>query len=163
MKPTYWLLAGGLLLATSAQAQLGVRAGGNFSLYAEHGSVNAHSARVAGQLGYQAGIFDELALGQRWALVPEVQFSRECQYLHRAGESYSTYYINDGSYLVDDYRASLSFLNLPVLLRRYVGPVYLEAGPQLSVLVGGRSVGTTQHIQPSPYGNFLYAHSEAIN
>lgn len=163
MKLTYWLLAGGLLLATRAQAQLGVRAGGNFSLYTEHWSVNAHQARVVGQLGYQVGIFDELALGPRWALVPEVQFSRESQYFHRSGNSGDHYYINDGTYLLDDYRVGLSFLNLPVLLRRYIGPVYLEAGPQLSVLVGGRGVGTTQHVQLSPYGNFFFGRPEAIN
>jgi hypothetical protein len=37
------------------------------------------------------------------------------------------------------YNQSLSHLSLPLLLRATVGAFYLEAGPQVSLLVGGRT------------------------
>ncbi|RZJ93292.1 MAG: hypothetical protein EOO60_04940, partial [Hymenobacter sp.] len=46
--------------------------------------------------------------------------------------------------MVSDYDLNLSYLNLPVLLRMALGPVYLEAGPQASLLIGGRGQGTTK-------------------
>jgi hypothetical protein len=41
-----------------------------------------------------------------------------------------------------DYQLRLSYLSVPVLFRVNLGPVYVEAGPQVSVLVQGRQVGT---------------------
>jgi len=38
--------------------------------------------------------------------------------------------------------------NVPVLLRLTLGPVYLEAGPQASILLGGRETGYTSIAGP---------------
>lgn len=91
------------------------------------------------QLGYQLGVYYEAALSKRFFLMPEVQFSREQQ---RVTETSSTS-LADASY-TSEYRVNLSYVNVPVLLRAALGPVYLEAGPQLSVLVGGRGTGQTE-------------------
>ena len=42
------------------------------------------------------------------------------------------------------YHLSWSYLNLSLVERATLGPVHLEAGPQVSLLVGGRGVGQTE-------------------
>jgi hypothetical protein len=161
MKRSFLVLAGCSLLAGKAQAQLGVRAGGNLAYLRENFSRNAFPTSVIARVGYQVGLYYELPMGARWALVPEVQFSRESQQLRKEGVGYDTYFISDGSYLIHDYQASFSYLNVPVLLRRTIGPAYLEIGPQVSLLVGGQGSGETRHVAPSVYNN-LYARPEPI-
>ena len=78
---------------------------------------------------------------------PEVQCSRESQQLRKEGYGFDDYYTPTHTYLIHDYHVSLSFLNVPVLVRRTFGPVYVEAGPQGSVLVGGRGRGETRSIE----------------
>lgn len=79
-----------------------------------------------------------MPLTKRLSLLPEVQYSRERVQL-------TTY---DNNFAILEYfgrtdsRLTMSYLNLPVLLRATFGPVYVEAGPQGSVLLGGREEGT---------------------
>ncbi|RZK41116.1 MAG: PorT family protein [Hymenobacter sp.] len=163
MKYLVFVLAGGSLLASEAHAQLGVRAGANLAYLHENFSRNAFATSTIARVGYQVGVYYELPLGKHWALVPEVQFSRESQQLRKEGVGYSTYFINDGSFLIHDYQASFSYLNVPVLLRRSIGPAYLEVGPQVSLLVGGQGSGETRHVADSPYYNGFYVTYEPIN
>jgi hypothetical protein len=139
-----FLLAASLLLATSAHAQLGVRVGGNFSGQIENPFqhlLGGNSLKINGRLGYQLGLTYRLPLSQHWAVVPELQFSRERELV-----SLSSDYPTLRSQA--DYRLNLSYLNVPVLLRFVIGPVYLEAGPQASLLVGGRGQGTLSFSGP---------------
>jgi len=50
------------------------------------------------------------------------------------------------------YHQSLSYLNLPVLLRVAAGAFYVEAGPQLSLLVGGQVEGNGSFTRGGVYG-----------
>lgn len=152
-----------MLLARTAQAQFGVRAGGNLAALREIFSRNAFATTTIPRIGYQAGVYYAQALGQRWQLVPEIAFSRESQQLRKEGNGYLGYYIPDGSYLIHDYQVTFSYLTVPLLLRRQLGPAYVEAGPQGSVLVGGRGTGETRHVALSPYNNGLYATGEPID
>jgi hypothetical protein len=161
MNHSLLILAGCSLLAGEAHAQIGVRAGGNLAYLRENFSRNALPTSVIARIGYQVGLYYEVAMGTHWALVPEVQFSRESQQLRKEGVGYDTYFINDGNYLIHDYQASFSYLNVPVLLRRTIGPAYLEVGPQVSLLVGGQGNGETRHVTLSVYNN-LYARPEPI-
>ncbi|RZL15656.1 MAG: PorT family protein [Hymenobacter sp.] len=93
-------------------------------------------------------------------LHPQLPLSpRESQQLRKEGYGFDDYYTPTHTYLLHDYRVSLSFLNVPVLVRRTFGPVYVEAGPQGSVLVGGRGRGETRSIG----GQFGYVTREDIN
>jgi hypothetical protein len=140
MKRFLLLLSSGLLLTGSASAQIGVRAGGNLLGFSKSDKlVGAGNVENHARLGYQVGVYYQAALSKRLSVVPEVQFSREQQ---RVTET-SSLSLADASY-ASEYRLSLSYLNVPVLLRAALGPVYLEAGPQLSVLVGGRGTGQTE-------------------
>lgn len=140
MKRFLLLVTGGLLLTGSASAQLGLRAGGNLLSFSKSGQVvGAASVQSHARPGYQVGVYYEAALSKRFSVVPEVQFSREQQ---RITET-SSASLADASY-ISEYRLNLSYLSVPVLLRAALGSVYLEAGPQLSVLVGGRGTGQTE-------------------
>jgi hypothetical protein len=139
-----FFLSASLLLATSAHAQLGVRVGGNFSGQIANPFqhlLGGNSLKTNGRLGYQLGVTYRLPLSPHWALVPELQFSRE-----RESVSLSSDYPTLSSQA--DYRLNLSYLNVPVLFRFSLGPVYLEAGPQASFLVGGRGQGTLSFSGP---------------
>lgn len=119
------LLSGSLLLASPVRAQLGLRVGGNLLRIA------SDSLTTGRRVGYQVGLFYQVPLTKRLSLVPEVQLSRERVHVH-SGESSS---------VRTAYQLGFYYLNLPVLARLALGPVYLEAGPQLSWLVGGRGEG----------------------
>lgn len=141
MKHLLCLLGGSLLLAATAHAQAGLRVGGTLAHLTTKGEVPASyyiDASNSAKLGYQVGIFYQVPLGQLLSLVPEVQFSRERVHLTA----------RDNNYAVPEYfgytdsRLSMSYLVVPILLRASFGPVYVEAGPQGSLLIGGREVGT---------------------
>lgn len=138
MRHFFSLLSVGLLLTTTAYAQLGLRAGG--SLAGQTTNPFAHlsggsSLTTSSALGYQLGLTYRLPWRRHWALVPELQFSRERE--QASIRTYDQFYGSEANYEVN-----LSYLNAPVLLRLTLGPIYLEAGPQLSLLIGGHAQGT---------------------
>ncbi|MBJ6142185.1 porin family protein [Hymenobacter sp. BT559] len=135
------LLAGSLLLSGSVYAQAGLRVGGTWMDIAKslfEVRKGAASMDTNSQFGYHLGIYYQVPLTKRLSIVPELQFSRERQ--HATVENN-----NDPSYgSISEYELRLSYLYLPVLARATFGPVYLEAGPQFSWLVGGHGEGTIQ-------------------
>ncbi|RZL07127.1 MAG: PorT family protein [Hymenobacter sp.] len=138
MKRFFLLLGSSLLLTGTAYAQLGARIGANLLNFSQESTYNDASTSATSRVGYQVGVYYQQPLTKRFSLVPEVQFSRE--QAHVDVESFT----NPQNYLRGDYRLRLSYLNVPVLLRLALGPVYIEAGPQASLLVGGRGQGQTQ-------------------
>jgi hypothetical protein len=141
MKHLLSLLGGSLLLAATAHAQVGLRVGGTLAHLTTKGEVQDKyyiEASNSAKLGYQVGLFYQVPLSKRLSLVPEVQFSRERVQLTA----------RDNTFVVPEYfgytdsRLSMSYLVVPILLRASFGPVYVEAGPQGSLLLGGKEVGT---------------------
>lgn len=130
------LTLSGLLVASAGYAQIGVRLGGNIANFRTT-SGEVFTSSTISRSGYQAGIFYRVPLTRRLALVPEVQYSRE-----RLTYAQASYGIVD-SYFNGESRQYLSYLNVPVLLRVTLGPVYVEAGPQGGFLLGGRQEGFT--------------------
>lgn len=133
------LLGGGLLLSPLAHAQFGLRVGGTLTHLTTKDpdrSVSQTTATTDAKLGYEAGIYYQVKLGQRVSVVPEVQFSHENAGLHAFRSNAA-----DGGYQ-GDYALSLNYLNVPLLVRVKLGPVYVEAGPQISLLAGGSEKGT---------------------
>lgn len=140
MKQFLLVLSSSLLLTGSAVAQVGLRVGGSLSRFSTPTSLlGAAEVHSRARLGYAVGVYYQVALTPRLSLVPELQFSREYQ---RVTET-SSPSLADASYQ-STYRLSWSYLNLPLVVRATWGPVYLEAGPQVSLLVGGRGVGQTE-------------------
>jgi hypothetical protein len=139
MKRLLLLLASGLLAASTAQAQIGLRVGGTWMEFSKPLTqrVGAASVKTSSQLGYLVGVSYQVPLGKRFSLVPEAQFSHERQQVNV--DSNGSPSIGSQS----DYHLRLSYFNVPVLAQLSLGPVYLEAGPQVSLLVGGRGEGIT--------------------
>jgi hypothetical protein len=149
-----------LLVANSAQAQLGIRAGGNTAILTKGQRQSDDNPLTRRQLGYQVGLYYQVALTKRLSLVPEVQFSREIMHVNYtalppAGVSYF-----EGP-PHSEYEQSFSYLNLPILLRASLGPVYLEAGPQLSLLIGGRA--QSNQSANSIVGNYVAVNAGATS
>jgi len=148
------LLSGGLLLAGTAHAQLGVRAGG--SLTNLHTTNGANLRNASGSLaGYQVGLTYQLPLSKVLAFVPEVQYSRERHTLRQ-----ETYAVSDVGYTAD-LRYRLDYLNVPLLVRATWGPVYLEAGPQVSLALAAHRDGTVYSTNWG--GNSTYALNDDIS
>ena len=129
------LILAGLLLAGGAHAQFGLRAGANYAAPAMKARGQYQSANAAGRLGYQAGAFYEQRLAGPWSLLPEVQLSQQ-----KTAVAVRSGYI-DYAYEAA-YTLRLTSLNLPVLLRRYFGRFYAEAGPQVGFLLKAHEEGT---------------------
>lgn len=140
MKQLLSFVAGSLLVANAAHAQVGLRAGGTLAhlrTQSELSNPYYSEASNSAKLGYEVGIFYQVPLGTRLSLVPEVQFSRERVHVTA----------RDNNFTIMEYfgrtdsRLAMSYLTVPVLLRASFGPLYVEAGPQASMLLGGREVG----------------------
>jgi len=124
-----------LLLAGAAQAQFGIRVGGNVATLSTKTDSEFFRADAKGRTGYQMGVFYEQKFTDRLSLVPEVQFSRQA--INLKAEEFG---IADGGYDAD-YLLRLSYLNVPVLVRATFGRFYVEAGPQLGVLQSAHEKG----------------------
>jgi hypothetical protein len=130
------LMAGLLLLGSSAaRAQLGFRAGGNFTLLSPASLVEEYGeAHTTGRAGFVLGVFYEQPLRGRWSLAPELHYSYQQQQLD------TRQWMSEGSYQVH-YRLSLGYVNLPMLARATFGKWYVELGPQLGVLAYAHEKG----------------------
>jgi hypothetical protein len=137
-----------LLLPSMAKAQGGMRIGSTLMGPVTKTWADGSSLKTNGQLGYHVGYYYQHKLTKRLSLVPEVQFSREqaqvtlkrySQLVLMGGATYI------GQTVQGQYRLQVSYVNLPVVARFALGPVYVEAGPQVSVLVGGQGKGQTSH------------------
>lgn len=138
MKLTFLALGSSLLLAGSAHAQLGVRVGGSAAVFTKGARISDENPATRRRAGYQIGLYYQVPLTAHLALVPEVQFSRESFAVKYtpALPAGVVYYEGPPQ---SKYNQSLSYFNLPVLLRASLGAFYVEGGPQFSLLAGGRA------------------------
>jgi hypothetical protein len=160
MKRALFILGGGLLLASSAHAQLGVRVGGNVAAFTEGARVSDGNPDTHRRAGYQIGLYYQIPLTAHLALVPEVQFSHERFHVNYVSlpPLGAQYYEGPPR---SEYAQSLSYLNLPILLRASLGAFYLEAGPQFSLLAGGRA--EDDHIEHGIIYNYLSVNADATD
>lgn len=130
-----------LLLSETAQAQIGIRAGANYTTLSAERHNNSSFGSADGRTGFQAGIFYEKRLSAHFSLVPEVQFSRQ-----RLDFTAWNYDLTEG--YSSSYQTALSYLSVPVLLRATLGRFYLEAGPQVGLLLAAHEKGTLDKASP---------------
>ncbi|MBX0292632.1 PorT family protein [Hymenobacter sp. HSC-4F20] len=122
MKRTLLLLLV-LLLAATAHAQLGLKAGINAAVL---DGDNLGSTSTKYKTYYHAGIFYEADLIGPISIQPELLYSLQ-------GSSFKD--------ALGNYNAKLHYLNLPVLAKVTVGPVFVEAGPQFGFLLSKDASG----------------------
>lgn len=122
-----------LLAAGHAQAQVGIKAGINGAVL--DGQNIDMDTRY--KTTYHAGIFVRLPVIGPLSVQPEVLYSLQGSQFRSALANYDT---------------KLHYLNVPVLARVKVGPVFAEAGPQFGVLLGAREDGTLRISAADGYG-----------
>jgi hypothetical protein len=115
-----------LLLASQAHAQLGIKGGINQAVL---------SGRVGEDATYKtyfhAGIFYEAKVLGPLSIQPELLYSLQGSQLK-------------GTSTVTDYKTQLNYIQVPILVKATIGPVYVEAGPQFGYLVSANENGTVQ-------------------
>src|ERR1043166_315592 len=108
-----------------AQFHLGFKAGTNIT------KVDGQAFKDKFRYGYHLGGFAEIGLGKKFQLQPEVIFN---QYVTTLDSNYKAIYQNVFNSSQSD--AKLGYLSVPILLNyKLLGPIYLQAGPQFSILV----------------------------
>jgi hypothetical protein len=115
-----------LLLASQAHAQLGIKGGVNQAVL---------SGRVGEDATYKtyfhAGIFYEAKVLGPISIQPELLYSMQGSQLK-------------GNSTITDYKTQLNYIQVPILVKATIGPVYVEAGPQFGYLVSANEDGTVQ-------------------
>ena len=122
-----------LLAAASAQAQFGIKAGINGAIL--DGQNIEMETRY--KTTFHAGVFARIPVLGPLSIQPEVLYSLQ------GSEFRST---------LANYETKLHYLNVPVLARVKVGPMFAEAGPQFGVLLGAREDGTLRISAADGYG-----------
>ncbi len=125
-----------LLAGTTTFAQhfeLGLKAGANISNFT--GNSNIDQVKANTLVGFHAGGFVSLFVGDHFAIQPEVLFSTQGAKIDDGGTK-------------SDYK--LSYINVPVMLKyRFTGGFYLEAGPQVGFKVNEKVDGTSEDFAKS--------------
>ena len=122
-----FLVAVLVMQAASAQFRIGAKAGANIV------KVDGVSFKDQFRYGYHLGGFTEifLAKDKKLSLQPEVLFN---QYATSLDSNYKTLYQNVIN--SNQSKVKLNYLSFPILLNyKLIGPVYLQAGPQFSILM----------------------------
>ena len=125
-----------LLASTASFAQhfeLGAKAGVNISNFS--GASNEADLKAKSLIGFHAGGFVSLFLGNNFAIQPEVLLSTQGAKLEQTGSE-------------TDYK--LTYINVPVMLKyRSNGGFYLEAGPQIGFKVNEKVDGNSEDFAKS--------------
>jgi len=136
MKRFFTLLVG-LLLAGTAHAQFGFKAGINAAVL--DGAPADLKAKYKTQ--YHAGLLYTYTIAGPLSVQPELLYS--VQGTERKSD-------------LADYDTKLHYLNLPILAKLTLGPVFVEAGPQFGVLLTAKEVGTMLVAPPTPNSQAQY-------
>ncbi|MBL1221116.1 PorT family protein [Chryseobacterium sp. L7] len=89
--------------------------------------------------GFNAGVFANIPVAQKFSIQPEVLFNQ----VGSKTEEREVYYVNSDKYSREvDYKKSLSYLSVPVMVQYNILPqLYVEAGPEFGFLLGGKDKG----------------------
>lgn len=114
----------GILAAPAAHAQIGVKAGLNVAEFTgREGESASYKAFYHAAVFYQAHLLGPLSIQ------PEVQYSV-------AGGGLKSAFT--------DYDTKLHYFTVPILAKLTLGPVFVEAGPQVGVLLSANQEGRLQ-------------------
>lgn len=121
------LIALFILQSASAQFRIGPKAGVNLV------KVDGHPFSDQFRYAYHLGVFSEIVLtpDKKLSLQPEVVWN---QYSTTLDSNFKSVYQNLTS--SDQSKVKLNYLSIPIVLNyRLLGPIYLQAGPQFSILM----------------------------
>jgi hypothetical protein len=115
-------LAVGISATASAQARIGLKAGGSLT-----NITGADAGDSDNKFGFHGGLVANFAFGDALALQPEVLFSMK------------------GAQNPDDSKdkLNLNYIDIPVMLQYNADGLFFEAGPQLGILASAKSTDGT--------------------
>jgi hypothetical protein len=127
MKTKFLFLIPVFFISTFAMAQfhIGIKGGANIT------KVDGKSFKDEFRYGYHAGGFAEIGISKKFQIQPEVTFN---QFSTTLDSSYKSIYQNIIN--SDQSKVKLNYLSIPILVNyKLLGPIYLQAGPQFSILM----------------------------
>lgn len=114
-----------VMQAASAQFRIGAKAGANIV------KLDGVSFKDQFRYGYHLGGFAEITVSKKLSLQPEVLLN---QYSTTLDSNYRSLYQNIIN--SSQTKVKLNYLSIPILLNyKLLGPLYLQAGPQFSILM----------------------------
>ncbi len=135
MKKIVFLLFSALTISFASQAQIGIKLGANLSNLAgdlRHEDLNKNKIGFVGGLSYNIPLSGDNFL----SLQPELLYSMK-------GYKYADMTVteidpatNQSNQVTYEGKVNYSYLDLPILLKVNAGPIFFEAGPQISYLLG---------------------------
>ncbi|MBV8327402.1 porin family protein [Chryseobacterium sp.] len=160
-------VAGSLFMNAQEKAQssspitFGVKAGFNASTLSR---TNDHDGDFQDdedkmKAGFHAGVFVNIPVAQKFSIQPELLFTQ----LGAKTEERFSYTYNNTTYRKNaDYKTNLNYLVLPVVVQYNILPqLYVEAGPEFGLLLGGKSKG--DETQSSKTGSVVVTTTESFS
>jgi len=138
----------------SSPITFGVKAGLNASMYNSVSDNYGVDNNEKLKPGFNAGIFVHIPVAEKFSIQPELLFS---QLGSKTKERYR-HYSNGYGFVSDvDYKSNLNYLVLPVMVQYNILPqLYVEAGPEFGLLLGGRIKGDQKSTEISGNNSFSY-------
>ncbi|WP_343638552.1 porin family protein [Chryseobacterium sp.] len=128
----------------SSPVTFGVKAGFNGSTLTR-GDGYEYDNNEKIKAGFHAGVFANIPVSEKFSIQPELLFSQ------LGSKSDYNYRTSSGNYRKTqhyDYRTTLNYLSLPVMVQYNILPqLYVEAGPEFGYLLGGKTKGDLTTIE----------------
>ncbi|KMQ65095.1 hypothetical protein ACM46_12960 [Chryseobacterium angstadtii] len=125
---------------SSSPVTFGVKGGLNGStLTKKDGYYDYYENDQRLKAGFNAGIFVNIPVAEKFSIQPEVLFSQLGSKTEDRNRYNSNSYSSRQEY---DYKLTLNYITLPLMVQYNILPqLYVEAGPEFGLLLGGRSKG----------------------
>ncbi|MDO7846242.1 porin family protein [Hymenobacter sp. M29] len=139
------LALSGLLLTGTAHAQfIGLQAGALYGTLATPANTSSRHTAATGRVGYHVEAFYEFPLTAHLSLVPGLAFSHQSTNLVTGNPNPAE------APFEAVYQLTFNQSSLPILLRATRDRFYVEAGPQLGVLLNTNERGTLTYLGYGP-------------
>nr|WP_315028277.1 porin family protein [uncultured Chryseobacterium sp.] len=134
----------------------GIKAGLNASFYNSTSDNNGFDNNEKLKPGFNAGVFVNIPVAEKFSIQPELLFS---QMGSKTTENFRYSSGGNGFASEVNYKTTLNYLVLPVMVQYHILPqLYVEAGPEFGLLLGGKMKGDQTSIETS--GNKSYSYTE---
>ncbi|SFQ41545.1 porin family protein [Hymenobacter arizonensis] len=118
------LLVGSSMVGHAQGSRFGIKAGGSYTTFVGKDV----DSDINNRLGYHGGLIAELSVTDRFSIQPELLYSMK---------GAQTKYSFNGSTVTGT--QTMHYVDVPVLAKAKLGQLFLEAGPQVGVLMSAKA------------------------
>lgn len=124
---------------SSSPVTFGVKAGLNASTLSQYDRYDGYDNDQKMKAGFNAGVFVNIPVAEKFSIQPELLFN---QLGSKSEEKYEFFINSDVLRQKFDYKTTLNYLSLPVMVQYNILPqLYVEAGPEFGILLSGKTKG----------------------